>query len=127
MTFEHYALNVPDPQAMADWYCTHCGMTAEVAMTESPFMHFLADASGRVVVEIYHNPTQRVPDYATQHPLLFHHAFAVADAAAERDRLIAAGATHFEDVHLPDGGELVMLRDPWGIPLQLCARATPMQ
>ena len=26
MIFEHFALNVPDPQAMAQWYVAHCGM-----------------------------------------------------------------------------------------------------
>ena len=46
--------------------------------------------------------------------------------AAERDRLIAAGATLFSDTGLQDGTQLVMLKDPWGVALQLCQRADPM-
>lgn len=44
-----------------------------------------------------------------------------------RARLIAAGATPAgEIVVTPAGDELAMLRDPWGIPLQLVRRAEPM-
>lgn len=126
MQFEHFALNVPDPVGMAQWYTQHCGMQSVVSMDQPPFMHFLADRTGRVVVEIYQNPNAATPNYADQNHLVFHHAFAVEDAQGEKARLIAAGATSVEDVTLDDGTELVMLRDPWGIALQLCRRAKPM-
>jgi len=42
------------------------------------------------------------------------------------ERLLAAGATLADNQRLPDGTHLVMLRDPWGVPLQLCKRATPL-
>ena len=47
-------------------------------------------------------------------------------SGTDRARLEAAGATFAEEVHLPDGSHLVMLRDPWGLALQLCKRGQPM-
>ena len=55
----------------------------------------------------------------------FHFAFAVTDARAEEARLTAAGATAAEVVTPPDGSLLIMMRDPWGVPVQLCQRAQP--
>ena len=123
MKFEHYALNVPDARAMAKWYVEHCEMSIALSMQDEPFMHFLADASGRIVVEIYTNKKAEIPDYFNQHPLIFHHAFAVDDPERTKEKLLAAGASFFEKVDLKDGSVLLMLRDPWGIPLQLCKRA----
>ena len=40
-------------------------------------------------------------------------------------RLAAAGATPFSDDKMPDGSRLIFLRDPWGVPVQLCQRAQP--
>ena len=61
------------------------------------------------------------------HPSQLHLAFVSENLAADRDRLVAAGATIFEDVfHNAADDELVMLRDPWGVGLQLVKRAVPM-
>jgi uncharacterized glyoxalase superfamily protein PhnB len=46
---------------------------------------------------------------------------------AERDRLVAAGASVVEAFNRTDAGdEMAMLRDPWGFPIQLMKRAEPM-
>ena len=66
-----------------------------------------------------------VPDYAAQHPLVLHFAVVAADARAECQRLEKAGARLFLEEPLPDGSRLIMMRDPWGVPLQLCQRAQP--
>ena len=124
MKFEHAALNVPDAKAVADWWIEHCGMLNVRGEGGPPF--FLADASGRTILEIYSNEAAPIPDYAAQNPLTLHIAFAVEDAGAERDRLAAAGATLVSDAKTQDGTRLVMLRDPWGIALQLVQRKTPL-
>jgi len=49
-----------------------------------------------------------------------------ADPDADTKTLVSAGATLVQDLHLDDGSHLVMLRDPWGLALQLCKRAVPM-
>ena len=126
MKFEHFALNVPEPIALAAWYVEHCDMKIVRQMTVSPFTHFLADATGRVIMEVYHNPAAPVPDYALQDPLVYHCAFAVADVDAVKATLLAAGASEVSDSVLDDGSRLVMLRDPWQIPLQLVRRGTPL-
>ena len=125
MTFEHFALNVPDVRAAAAWYVAHLGLKVKRAKPDAPFTQFLADSTGRVFLELYTNPTDPIPDYPAQHPLRVHFAFAVADAAAEQARLLRAGATLAQAEVLPDGTRLVMLRDPWGVPVQLCQRAQP--
>jgi glyoxylase I family protein len=126
MKLEHFALNVEDPVAMADWYTQHLGLRVVRQMPEAPFTTFLADDSGRILVEIYLNPAHEVPPYRTMNPLLVHLAFVSEDPTADQERLCAAGASLVSDQHLPDGSHLVMLRDPWGLALQLCKRGTPM-
>ena len=125
MKFEHFALNVPDARTQAAWYVAHLGFTVARRREDTPFTHFLADETGRTVVELYSNPHAAMPDYAAQHPLVFHLAVATADAKAERARLEQAGATLFLAEPQPDGSLLIMLRDPWGVALQLCLRTQP--
>ncbi len=126
MHFEHVALNVPDPKAMAQWYVDHCAMRV-IRYVDGPSQtHFVSDATGRVVFELYANAKAPIPDYARQDPLVLHVAFAVEDVATTKARLIGAGATEVSDEVLADGTRLVMLRDPWGVPLQLAQRGVPL-
>jgi catechol 2,3-dioxygenase-like lactoylglutathione lyase family enzyme len=125
MKFEHFALNVSDPRAMSRWYVEHLGFTVVRRREDAPYTHFLADDSGRVTVELYSNSKAAVPDYAAQHPLVFHFAVVAADARAECQRLEKAGARLFLEEPQPDGSMLIMMRDPWGVALQLCQRAKP--
>lgn len=126
MKIEHFALNVASPQEMAQWYVTHLGMNIVSQLTEQPYTTFMADESGRVMVEIYGNPAAQVPDYSSMHPLIVHLAFVSEDPAADKQRLVSAGATEVSEQHLQDGSHLVMLRDPWGLAIQLCKRGVPL-
>lgn len=126
MRFEHFAINVPDARAAAAWYVEHLGLSVVRAVEGPPHTRFLADETGRTVLEVYSNPAAPVPEYARQHWLVFHFALVSRDAEADRARLEAAGATFATVDALPDGSRLVMLRDPWGVCIQLCQRAVPM-
>ncbi len=126
MQFEHFGINVPAANEMADWYVKNCNMKIVRAMPEPHQTHFLADENGRVCMEIYTNPGAAIPDYPSQHPLCFHIAIAAADPVAEKDKLVAAGASVFEELNLEDGTCIITFRDPWGVPFQLCKRAKPM-
>ena len=42
------------------------------------------------------------------------------------DRHAAAGAVVVDEVRLDDGSHLIMMRDPWGLALQLCKRGTTL-
>ncbi len=125
MKFEHFALNVPDPVEMADWYVKHLGMRIVSSLDREPYTRFLADQTGRVVMEIYCNKTAPLPIHQNTHHMNFHFAFAVADAEPVKAGLLAAGATFVEEVRPADGSLLYMLRDPWGVPLQICRRSRP--
>ena len=120
--FEHFAINVEKPKEMAEWYVKNLHMEIRKSMTESPFTHFLGDDTGRLVMEIYANENAEIPDYEDQHPLRFHIAFASDDAEKMKNELLTAGAILFEEERGDDGSHLVMLRDPFGIPLQICQR-----
>ena len=125
MRFEHFALNVREPVAQAQWYVQNVGFAIARKLDEAPFTHFLADETGRIVCELYANSNAVIPDYAATHPLTFHIAVIADDATAERARLEQAGATLFLEDAQPDGSLLIMMRDPWGLPLQLCQRTHP--
>ncbi|HZJ19425.1 MAG TPA: VOC family protein [Pricia sp.] len=125
MIFEHFALNVIKVDAVVDWYSEFVGLKVVNAQKEPPFMTFLADASGRVMLELYHRPDEAITDFTVQHFLTFHLAFVSENAEKDKDRLMAEGATFIEEVKKEDGSHLIMLRDPWGMPLQLCERTVP--
>lgn len=126
LSIEHFAYNVSDPVAVAAWYVKNLGMRVVVHNPAAFERHFIADTSRRVVMEIYANPADPVPDYAAMHPLRFHIAFAATDLDAVKAELVAAGATFLNEDNYPDGSRLMMLRDPWGLALQLVKRATPL-
>jgi glyoxylase I family protein len=124
---EHVALNVADPVKMAQWYVDNLGMKI---MREGPApinMRFLADADGNMMLELYRNPPDAVPDYASMDPLVLHVAFLVDDVEAIRSKLLAAGATPTDEITTtPAGDKLTILRDPWGLAVQFIHRANPM-
>ena len=126
MTFEHFALNVPKPVEMGQWYIDNCEMKLVKSKEEYPFTRFLADKSGQIVLEIYSNTSQRIPEYNKQHPLEFHFALKVDNPVEAKNKLIEAGAKVEEEIKLDDGSHLIMLRDPFGIPLQLVKRGKPL-
>ena len=127
MNIEHFALNVPDPATAATWYTEHLEMRVIRSLSAAPFTHFLADGSGRVVVEMYEHTKAPVPDYAAMDPLVFHIAFVTDDVRGTLQRLLAAGAGRAGEVTItPAGDEMVFLRDPWGVALQLVKREEPL-
>ena len=127
MNLEHVALNVPEPAKAAQWYAEHLGLKIVKASSESPFIHFLAGDSGQGLIEMYNNPLAVVPDYGTQSPFILHLAFSVEDIEATRAKLITAGATAEGEIdNTPVGDQLAIVRDPWGVCLQLVKRGRPL-
>jgi catechol 2,3-dioxygenase-like lactoylglutathione lyase family enzyme len=123
---EHVALLVADPAAAARWYEEHLGMRIVRSGQAPESARFLADSNGTSVLEIYAGPSAP-PEYASMDPSLLHVAFSADDVPGTRARLIAAGATPVGDAVLtPGGDQFAMLRDPWGLALQLARRARPL-
>ncbi len=118
--FEHIAFNVPDMEAMADWYCTHMAM---LKVRHDPGRKlFLADHTKVVVFELYSNPDKPMIDLAATTSAAMHIAFVVDDIHASIEKLIAAGATVETPPADAAGDTLTMLRDPFGLALQLVER-----
>jgi glyoxylase I family protein len=127
MRIEHIGLQVKDPAAMADWYIANLGFACRRSADSPVPVRFIADDSGRVMLEIYRNPMVALPDYAAADPLILHLAYVCDDVRGTLDRLVAAGATVLSAPQTaPNGDELAILRDPWGVPIQLARRAKPM-
>ena len=118
MKLEHIAIDVPDPEAFIAWWCENLGFRRS-----SPELPFIMDDSGTAGLEVYRaSTTPAAPDYRRMDSMTLHIAFDSKDVKADHDRLVAAGATS-EKLSLdnPDF-HLAMLRDPWGVTIQLCKR-----
>ncbi len=126
MKIEHVALYVSEPMAVTRWYSDHLGLRAVRSGGAPSHTHFLADSAGATVLEIQ-TGSLPVPAYATTDPNLLHLAFATDDVADTRRRLLAAGATAVGEITTSaSGDELAMLRDPWGLAIQLVRRSRPL-
>ncbi len=124
---EHVAINVENPAAMATWYRDNLEMKIIRKGPPPANMRFISDSGGNMMLELYNNPPDEVPDYPSMNPLSLHIAFMVDDVKAITRKLIAAGATIAVDMNTTDSGdELIILRDPWGVPIQFLKRAKPM-
>ena len=115
MKIEHVAFQVADPAAMADWYAKHLGFCVRRSSDEPVVARFMADVSGAVMLEVYHNPKIPVPDYASMDPARMHVAFLCDDLPGTIARLAAAGASLVGGPETLGEDELAMLRDPWGL------------
>ena len=110
MKIEHVAFQVDDPHAVSAWWVKNLGLTVKRTYPDRPWGHFLADDGDAVMVEFYNNPKAAVPDYT-----------------GVRQRLIAGGATpEGAPQTAPNGDVLAMLRDPWGLAVQLVTRKDQM-
>ncbi len=126
MKIEHVALYVGDPVAVARWYSEQLGLRLVRSGGTPSFTQFLADEAGASILEIQTGALP-VPNYAAMDPNLLHVALATDDVTATRGRLLAAGATAVGEItRATSGDELAMLRDPWGLAIQLVHRSRPL-
>ena len=127
MKIEHFAYQVEHAGESADWYCANLGFSIKRSSDAPVPVRFLADETGQVMIEIYNNPTVTTPDYGSMDPLLLHMAFVCDKVPETVEKLVAAGATLVSGPEVTGmGDELAMLRDPWGLAIQLCNRADSM-
>jgi glyoxylase I family protein len=127
MKIEHAGIQVAKPAEMADWYVAHLGFVCKRASDSPVPVRFIADDTGGVMLEVYNNPSVQPPDYASMDPLLLHIAFVCDDFPGTVERLLKAGATLVSPPEvIPTGDEIAMLRDPWGLAIQLARRRTAM-
>lgn len=124
-TFAHAGINVEGFEEISQWYVENLG--CRVARSVPGGMTFLADPTGRVILELYSNPDGPVLPFKEVNFLSLHLAFLVEDPKKQADRLLQKGASLSYDAKTtPAGDTMVMLQDPWGISIQLIRRAVPM-
>lgn len=118
MKIEHFAIDVPDAEAAIAWWCSNLGFRRA-----APASAFIVEESGAMAIEVYRTgETPSAPDYKSMNAMTFHVAFESDDVKADADRLVAAGAT-LEQITLENPAfHMAILRDPWGVPVQLCKR-----
>ena len=127
MKFEHIALNRREPDKVSQWYVDNLRMQIVKAPTGPGQAYFVADYAKQMMFELYSSPEAAGLDYFNIDPRTFHLAFAVENVAAMRAQLLQAGATaEGEIARNANGDEFAMLRDPWGMPLQLTRRNRPL-
>jgi catechol 2,3-dioxygenase-like lactoylglutathione lyase family enzyme len=119
MKLEHIALDVSDPDKFIDWWCHNLGFRRS-----KPGSAFILDDTGVMGLEIYRTgETPQAPDYGKMNSMTLHVAFVSEDVKRDADRLVEAGAV-LEQLTLDNPQfHMAILRDPWGMPIQLCKRA----
>lgn len=123
LRLDHVALQHPAPEAVSAWLCLHFGMRVHRVSASASRARFLKCPATGVMLEIYRQPDVAVPDYDAMPPAALHLAFYADDIVAETERLLFAGARRAgEPGKNSAGDEFVMLRDPWGVPIQLVRR-----
>lgn len=122
MKLEHVAFDVPEPEKFIAWWCEHLGFRRS-----APGSAFILDDSGRMGLEIYRTDrTAAAPDYAAADSMTMHIALVSEDVRADAARLERAGAKLEQLKCEDDAFHMAILRDPWGVPIQLCRRARPI-
>ncbi len=118
MKLEHVAFDVPEPEKLIAWWCEHLGFRRS-----TPGSAFIIDDSGTMGLEFYRSgDTPAKPDYRATHAMTMHVALVSDDVRADAERLAAAGGT-IEKIKLDSSDfHMAIVRDPWGIPVQLCKR-----
>ena len=111
MQIEHLAINAQRAEEMVAWYSAHCRMPVWHEGHADVYVGFLGVPPS--LVEIYNNPDRPYLLPGDIDPATIHLAFQSNDLVADRDRLIAAGATLIEGEPTEDGYGLLMLRCLW--------------
>lgn len=123
---EHTAIDVADPAAVADWWVKNLGFEITMQKEDTTHTTFIVDKTGKIAVELYRAPDGTTPpDYKAMRPLQLHFAFLSKDVEADIARLTAAGATLLVHEKI-SGFNGAMLKDPYGISIQLVKRAKPV-
>ena len=124
---EHVAFNVRDSRAHAAWYQNEIGMKVKREGGAPGYGFFLVDPGGHMMLELYQNSERPVLDLPNISYMSVHLAFMVDDVLAAKKALTAHGATVAEDLSTtPSGDHVLMMRDPWGLSIQLAKRVVPM-
>ena len=124
---QHIGLNVNNPVEVANWYIQNLGMKLIRQGNAPQFVTFIAGAGGNMEMEFYNKEKFKKIDFQKIDVMSFHFAFLTDSIGIIKKKLIDAGAKLVDKItETPTGDKVAMLRDPWGMPLQLVERSIPM-
>ena len=123
---EHVAFNVPDSRAKAKWFVENLGMKIIRESGAPNFGLFMTDPTGNMMIELYQNIDYPMLDFHNLSYNAMHLAFMVKNLSAVKKKLLANGASFEVEETTQAGDKVLMLRDPWGQPIQFIERANPM-
>jgi catechol 2,3-dioxygenase-like lactoylglutathione lyase family enzyme len=127
LRFEHLAVNVADPQSVANWYVENLGMKVVRQVGPPSFTNFVADDGKHMMIELSTSAAAPILDLSKFNNASLHFAFVVDDVRSLRTGLIETGATLAEEIRETNAGDQVLvLRDPWGFPIQFIKRTEPL-
>ena len=124
---EHIAFNVEDPIAQAKWFVDN--MEFKIMFKGDPpnNARFVINTGEDFMIELYNNKEYPKIDLQKISHMAIHIAFMVDSMEAVKQKLLSAGATIVEDItKIPSGDLILMMRNPWGLPIQFVQRANPM-
>jgi glyoxylase I family protein len=124
---EHFAVNVADSRAKAKWFGDNLG-TVVVRDGKAPtYGMFISDAGKNMMFELYQQKDYPFVDFSAIDHMSFHVAFMTDNIQSTKNMLLASGAKMAEDIKTtPSGDTVLMLRDPWNMPIQFVKRANPL-
>jgi uncharacterized glyoxalase superfamily protein PhnB len=124
---EHLAINVDDSRAKTKWYKDNLRMAIIREGAAPSYGMFIADAGKNMMYELYQNTDVPIIDFSAVSHMAFHVAYMVEDVKVIKHALVATGSKVSEDIKTtPSGDVILMLRDPWGQPVQFVKRSNPM-
>jgi uncharacterized glyoxalase superfamily protein PhnB len=125
--FEHLAFNLSDSRVKAKWFTENLGMIVKRDGKAPSYGMFISDAGENMMLELYQQKDYPVIGFDSISHMTIHLAFMTNDIEAVKEKLLSAGAKVVEDITKTAAGDFVlMMRDPFGMPVQFVKRANPM-
>ncbi|MEU6266722.1 VOC family protein [Saccharopolyspora shandongensis] len=116
-----FAIDCPDPRALAEFYGRLLDWKIDESETEGDWVE-LADPAGGAALAFQRDPGYRPPTWPGREvPQMMHLDFRVSSLAEGHERAIAAGATPLPQPPDQQGASWRVYADPVGHPFCLCA------
>lgn len=124
MSIEHIGFCVDEPYRMANWYVENLNFRIiKKGGSETDGVVFIEDSKGKTILELYNVPGIKKMNFSTFVPLQFHIGIEVTNPLEKAKELVKSGAKLVgESIRNSYKGEKYLIRDPWGLTLQILNR-----
>ena len=124
MRIEHLGISISAPIDMGNWYSRHLGFEViRRGGNNQDGVSFIVDESGKTILELFKLPDVPALDVKNFNPIQLHIAIDCENPYELAMKLVQAGASFVGEAPRNEyEGEKYLVRDPWGIVLQLVNR-----